>query len=100
MGAEENTFRFYNLSRLKEILEKGELKVAGDAAYEPFYIINAKEGYPGFDYELGKAYADFLGVKYKFVSYQEFNEFADAIKKRKRILRYPEYQVIWKDPKR
>ncbi|GIM19763.1 ABC transporter substrate-binding protein [Leptospira borgpetersenii] len=82
VGAEENTFRFYNLSRLKEILEKGELKVAGDAAYEPFYIINAKEGYPGFDYELGKAYADFLGVKYKFVSYQEFNEFADAIKKK------------------
>ncbi|EMM71237.1 substrate-binding periplasmic protein [Leptospira weilii] len=82
LGAEENTFRFYNLSRLKEILEKGELKVTGDSAYEPFYIVNAKEGYPGFDYELGKAYADFLGVKYKFVSYQEFNEFADAIKKK------------------
>ncbi|AXR69501.1 substrate-binding periplasmic protein [Leptospira mayottensis] len=81
-GVEENTFRFYNLSRLKEILEKGELKVTGDSAYEPFYIVNAKEGYPGFDYELGKAYADFLGVKYRFVSYQEFNEFADAIKKK------------------
>ncbi len=82
LEAEENTFRFYNLSRLKEILEKGELRVTGDSAYEPFYIVNAKEGYPGFDYELGKAYADFLGVKYRFVSYQEFNEFADAIKKK------------------
>ncbi|EMY79714.1 ABC transporter, substrate-binding protein, family 3 [Leptospira weilii serovar Ranarum str. ICFT] len=82
LEAEEKTFKFYNSSRLKEILEKGELKVTGDSAYEPFYIVNAKEGYPGFDYELGKAYADFLGVKYKFVPYPEFNEFADAIKKK------------------
>ncbi|AJR13707.1 transporter substrate-binding domain-containing protein [Leptospira interrogans] len=80
LQAEENTFKYYNSSRLKEILEKGELKVAGDPSYEPFYIPNSKEGYPGFDYELGKAYADFLGVKYKFVSYPEFNEFAEAIK--------------------
>ncbi|TQE81764.1 ABC transporter substrate-binding protein [Leptospira noguchii] len=80
LQAEEDTFKYYNSSRLKEILEKGELKVAGDSSYEPFYISNSKEGYPGFDYELGKAYADFLGVKYKFVSYPEFNEFAEAIK--------------------
>ncbi|EKT86187.1 substrate-binding periplasmic protein [Leptospira santarosai] len=79
-SAEEDTFKFYNSSRLREILEKGELRVAGDSASEPFYVVNAKEGYPGFDYELGKAYADFLGVKYRFVPYQEFNEFADAIK--------------------
>ncbi|EMJ94201.1 ABC transporter, substrate-binding protein, family 3 [Leptospira alstonii serovar Pingchang str. 80-412] len=82
LEAQGDIFRFYNVSRLKEILEKGELKVAGDSAYEPFYIVNAKEGFPGFDYELGKAYADFLGVKYKFVPYPEFNEFADAIKKK------------------
>ncbi|EMJ94498.1 amino acid ABC transporter substrate-binding protein [Leptospira kirschneri serovar Pomona] len=80
LQAEDDTFKYYNSSRLKEILEKGELKVAGDFSYEPFYIPNSKEGYPGFDYELGKAYADFLGVKYKFISYPEFNEFAEAIK--------------------
>ncbi len=80
LQAEDDTFKYYNSSRLKEILEKGELKVAGDSSYEPFYIPNSKEGYPGFDYELGKAYADFLGVKYKFISYPEFNEFAEAIK--------------------
>ncbi|XDD51303.1 substrate-binding periplasmic protein [Leptospira sp. WS92.C1] len=82
LGAQSDSLRFYQSSRLKEILEKGELKVAGNKGDEPFYIENAKEGYPGFDYELGKAYADFLGVKYTFVSYPEFNEFADAIKKK------------------
>ncbi|WP_165783208.1 substrate-binding periplasmic protein [Leptospira barantonii] len=82
LNAEEETFKFYNSSRLKEILEKGELKVAGNPADEPFYVPNAKEGFPGFDYELGKAYADFLGVKYKFIPYPEFSEFADAIKKK------------------
>lgn len=82
VNAQVDTFKFYNSSRLKEILEKGELKVAGNPADEPFYVPNAKEGYPGFDYELGKAYADFLGVKFTFVPYPEFNEFADAIKKK------------------
>ncbi|TGK29075.1 amino acid ABC transporter substrate-binding protein [Leptospira gomenensis] len=79
---ETDSSPLFRNSRLKEILEKGELKVAGNNADEPFYIVNAKEGFPGFDYELGKAYADFLGVKYIFVSYSEFNEFADAIKKK------------------
>ncbi|AOP34765.1 ABC transporter substrate-binding protein [Leptospira tipperaryensis] len=82
IDAEDDTFKFYNSSRLKEILEKGELKVAGNQADEPFYVPNAKEGYPGFDYELGKAYADFLGVKFKFISYPEFAEYAEAIKKK------------------
>ncbi|TGM61855.1 amino acid ABC transporter substrate-binding protein [Leptospira adleri] len=82
LDAEEETFKFYNSSRLKEILERGELRVAGNQADEPFYVQNAKEGFPGFDYELGKLYADFLGVKFKFTSYPEFSEYAEAIKKK------------------
>lgn len=82
LDAEAVPSPLYRNSRLREILDKGELKIAGNKADEPFYVENAKEGFPGFDYELGRAYADFLGVKYVFVSYSEFSEFADAIKKK------------------
>ncbi len=66
-------------SRLEEIQKRGELRVSGNRNFEPFYIPDPKEGYPGLDMELGKKYADFLGVKYTYTNRPEFEDFAEAI---------------------
>ncbi|TGK01649.1 amino acid ABC transporter substrate-binding protein [Leptospira semungkisensis] len=75
LSTEEGTF-----SRLDEIKKRGELKVSGNRNYEPFYIADPKDGYPGFDAELGKKYADFIGVKYTFANLPEFEDYAEAMK--------------------
>ncbi|TGL64880.1 amino acid ABC transporter substrate-binding protein [Leptospira sarikeiensis] len=66
-------------SRLEEIQKRGELRVTGNRNFDPFYISDAKEGFPGFDAELGRKYAEFLGVKYSFTNRPEFEDYAEAI---------------------
>ncbi|PJZ67789.1 ABC transporter substrate-binding protein [Leptospira wolffii] len=68
------------VTRLEQIQKRGELRVTGNRNFEPFYIPDAKEGYPGFDAELGKKYADFLGVKYVYTNRPEFEDFVEAIR--------------------
>ncbi|WP_039948519.1 substrate-binding periplasmic protein [Leptospira fainei] len=68
-------------SRLQDIQRRGEIKITGNRNFAPFYIDNPKDGFPGFDAELGKKYADFLGVKYIFVPKPEFEDFAEAVQK-------------------
>ncbi|GBF38750.1 substrate-binding periplasmic protein [Leptospira johnsonii] len=67
-------------SRLEEIQKRGELRVTGNRNFDPFYISDPKDGFPGFDAELGKKYAEFLGVKYTFTNRPEFEDYAEAIK--------------------
>lgn len=68
------------LPRLDLIQQRGELRVTGNRNFEPFYISDPKEGFPGFDVELGKKYADYLGVKYSFTNRPEFEDFSEAIR--------------------
>ncbi len=66
-------------SRIFSILKKKEIIVSVSKSYEPFYIEEHNEGFPGFDVELAKAYADFLGVKLKLVPLGDFEDHANAI---------------------
>jgi polar amino acid transport system substrate-binding protein len=68
-------------SQLYKILKKKEIVVSVGADYEPYYIQNSKPGYPGFEVELAKAFADYLGVTLKeVVPLQTFADHARAIK--------------------
>ncbi len=68
-------------SQLYKILKKKEIVVSVGADYEPYYIQNPKPGYPGFEVELAKAFADYLGVTLKeVVPLQTFADHARAIK--------------------
>lgn len=49
--------------------------------YEPFYIEDPKEGYPGFEVEIAKKYADFIGVRLKVIPLDTFGDHADAIRR-------------------
>ncbi len=77
-------FNFLNAdenSQLYKILKKKEIVVSVGADYEPYYIQNPKPGYPGFEVELAKAFADYLGVTLKeVVPLQTFADHARAIK--------------------
>ncbi|AVV48943.1 substrate-binding periplasmic protein [Leptospira santarosai] len=70
----------YAGSRLERILSKKELVVGVNKQYEPFYVENPKEGYPGIDAELAKLYADYLGVSLKLVPLKTFRQFAEDIR--------------------
>ncbi|URD69974.1 substrate-binding periplasmic protein [Leptospira borgpetersenii] len=70
----------YAGSRLERILSKKELVVGVNKYYEPFYIENPKDGYPGIDAELAKFYADYLGVSLKLVPLKTFRQFAEDIR--------------------
>ncbi|MBE8400007.1 transporter substrate-binding domain-containing protein [Leptospira borgpetersenii] len=70
----------YAGSRLERILSKKELVVGVNKYYEPFYIENPKDGYPGVDAELAKLYADYLGVSLKLVPLKTFRQFAEDIR--------------------
>ncbi|EMF83116.1 ABC transporter, substrate-binding protein, family 3 [Leptospira weilii serovar Topaz str. LT2116] len=70
----------YSGSRLERILSKKELVVGVNKQYEPFYIENPKDGYPGIDAELAKLYADYLGVSLKLVPLKTFRQFAEDIR--------------------
>ncbi|EMJ98733.1 ABC transporter substrate-binding protein [Leptospira sp. B5-022] len=66
-------------SRLDSVLSKKELVVGVNRVYEPFYIQDPKEGFPGFDMELAKLYADYLGVALKVKPLKTFRQFSDEI---------------------
>ncbi|TGK07181.1 amino acid ABC transporter substrate-binding protein [Leptospira semungkisensis] len=66
-------------SRLDQILAKKELVVGVNRVYEPFYIQDPKDGFPGFDMELAKLYADYLGVALKVKPLKTFRQFSDEI---------------------
>ncbi|EMJ82140.1 ABC transporter, substrate-binding protein, family 3 [Leptospira borgpetersenii serovar Hardjo-bovis str. Sponselee] len=70
----------YAGSRLERILSRKELVVGVNKYYEPFYIENPKDGYPGVDAELAKLYADYLGVSLKLVPLKTFRQFAEDIR--------------------
>ncbi|TGK21103.1 amino acid ABC transporter substrate-binding protein [Leptospira fluminis] len=70
--------KFYG-SRLDQILTKKEITVGVNRVYEPFYIQDPVEGYPGFDVELAKLYADYLGVALKIKPLKTFRQFSDEI---------------------
>ncbi len=68
-------------SQLFKILKKKEITASVGGDYEPYYIQNPKPGYPGFEVELAKAFADYLGVTLKeVVPLQTFADHAKAIK--------------------
>ncbi|HMV41887.1 MAG TPA: transporter substrate-binding domain-containing protein [Leptospiraceae bacterium] len=68
-------------SQLYKILKKKEIVVSVGGDYEPYYIQNPKPGYPGFEVELAKAFADYLGVNLKeVVPLLTFADHAKAIK--------------------
>lgn len=67
-------------SRLFKILKDKEITISVSADYEPYYIANPKEGYPGFEVELAYKLADYLGVKVKeIVPLQYFADHAEAV---------------------
>ncbi len=66
-------------SRLDVVLSKKELVVGVNRVYEPFYIQDPKDGFPGFDMELAKLYADYLGVALKIKPLKTFRQFSDEI---------------------
>lgn len=70
----------YSGSRLEKILSKKELIVGVNKQYEPFYIENPKDGYPGIDAELAKLYADYLGVSLKLIPMKTFRQFSEDIR--------------------
>ncbi len=66
-------------SRLDQIFSKKELVVGVNRVYEPFYIQDPHDGFPGFDMELAKLYADYLGVALKIKPLKTFRQFSDEI---------------------
>ncbi|WP_051184873.1 substrate-binding periplasmic protein [Leptospira broomii] len=67
------------VSRLDQILAKKEIVVGVNRVYEPFYIQDPLEGFPGFDVELAKLYAEYLGVALKLKPLKTFRQFSDEI---------------------
>lgn len=70
-------------SRYYSILKKKELVVSVNKAYEPFYIEDPNEGFPGFDVELGTALAEHFGVSVKFIPMGEFDDHIKALNQEK-----------------
>nr|WP_243393238.1 transporter substrate-binding domain-containing protein [Leptospira perolatii] len=60
-------------------MARKELVVGVNKVYDPFYIQDPKEGFPGFDVELAKLYADYLGVSLKLKPLKTFRQFSDEI---------------------
>jgi polar amino acid transport system substrate-binding protein len=64
-------FLIYNLSifsqedesTLFKIIKKKKINISVAASYEPYYIYNHKDGFPGFEVEIAEKYAEFLGVE-------------------------------------
>lgn len=75
-----SVYLFSEESTLTKILNKKFLVVSVAANYEPYYITNPKKDYPGFEVELAKAFADYLGVELKeVVPLQNFSDHSKAI---------------------
>lgn len=62
---------------LQQILNRGELRVGSVSSPLTFYM--TKEGPTGFDYELAKRFADYLGVKLNVSTYRNQTELFSAL---------------------
>ncbi|NUM42977.1 MAG: transporter substrate-binding domain-containing protein, partial [Leptospiraceae bacterium] len=70
---------FSQETRLFSILKKKEIVVSVAKTYEPFYIEDPNEGFPGFDVDFAKKYAKFLDVNIKIIPLGDFEDQARAI---------------------
>lgn len=65
--------------RLEQIKEKGELVVLTRNAATTYY--ESREGYVGVEYDMAKAFADFIGVKVRFILKDDVTDIFDTLKK-------------------
>ena len=68
-----------NLPLLEQVQQEGELIVATQEGPTMYYQEMDRE--TGFEFELAKAYADFLGVKLKVRTYSDLGELLDAVRR-------------------
>jgi polar amino acid transport system substrate-binding protein len=68
-------------STLQKILKSKTLTVSVNQYYEPFYISDPKEGFPGLDVEVAKELADYLGVNLRVLPLKTFDEHATRLEK-------------------
>jgi peptidoglycan lytic transglycosylase F len=66
-------------NRLENIKAKGELVVLTRNAATTFY--ESREGHMGVEYEMSKAFADFLGVKVRFIQKEDVSSLFEGINK-------------------
>ena len=74
---------FSQESRYYSILKKKEIVISVNKSYEPFFIEEPNEGFPGFDIELGNALAEYLGVNAKFIPIGDFDDHLKALNQEK-----------------
>ncbi len=65
-------------NQLQKIKEKGELVVVTRNAATTYY--ESREGFRGVEYELAKAFADYLGVKIRFIIKEDVSGLLKAVK--------------------
>lgn len=65
-------------ARLEQIKAKGELVVLTRNAATTYY--ESREGYVGVEYDMAKAFADFIGVKVRFILKDDVTDIFDALK--------------------
>lgn len=67
-----------DVDRLEKILEKGELVVLTRNAATTYY--KSRESYMGVEFDMVKAFADFIGVKVRFVLKDDVSDLFNTIK--------------------
>lgn len=72
---------FSQSATLQKILKSKTLTVSVNQFYDPFYISDPKEGFPGLDVEIAKEYADYLGVSLRVLPLKSFDEHATRLEK-------------------
>lgn len=58
----------WDQSTLNQVLKRGELRVGLEAGYMPFEMLNKKGDIVGFDVDLARLMAKYMGVKVRFVN--------------------------------
>lgn len=66
---------------LDKIKKTKVLTVSVNEFYDPFYIENSKEEYPGLDVDLAQAYASFWDVELKVIPLRTFDQHARMLEK-------------------
>lgn len=66
-------------SRLDDILKRKSLLVAVNEGYEPFYIKDPKDGYPGADVEVAELFANYLHIDLKIIPLRGYSEIERAV---------------------
>ncbi|MGP1928339.1 MAG: transporter substrate-binding domain-containing protein [Arsenophonus sp. NC-WZS1-MAG3] len=67
-----NEYQNQNQDQVKKIISRGELRVS--TINSPIISFNDKQEASGFDYELTKHFADYLGVKIRINVYLNINQ--------------------------